>query len=94
MLYLVLAHDGTDPEAPERRRRVRPRHLEELRPLVEDGKVPLGGAILDEQGAMVGSAMLIEAEDLAAAHALVKQDIYTREGVWQGYDIYPFKRAV
>jgi hypothetical protein len=28
MLFVVIAMDGTDPEAPERRRRVRQAHLE------------------------------------------------------------------
>jgi uncharacterized protein len=94
MLYFVVAHDGTDPEAPERRRRVRPEHLEAIKPSVESGTVQLGGAILDDDGGMIGSILLIEAEDEAAARHLIDNDIYSRERVWQKIEIYPFRRAV
>lgn len=94
MLYFVVAHDGTDPEAPERRRRVRPTHLEGIKPAVESGMLQLGGAILDDRGGMIGSVLLVEAESEAAARDFVENDIYSREGVWQKVEIYPFQRAV
>ena len=94
MLYFVLAHDGTDSEAPQRRQRVRNAHLEGLKPAVESGMVQLGGAILDDDGGMVGSVVLIEADSPAAARDFIENDVYRREGVWQTVEIYPFKRAV
>lgn len=94
MQFLVLAHDGTDAEAPARRQRVRPQHLEGIRPLAEGETLILGGALLDEEGGMIGSAMLFEAEDEEAVRALIEGDIYFREGVWQNFQILPFKRAV
>jgi uncharacterized protein len=93
MLYLVIAKDGTDPDAPERRARVREQHLKEVRPLVEAGRVRLGGALLYEER-MIGSALLVEAESEAEVRALLEQDIYSREGVWQDVEVYPFRRAV
>ena len=94
MLYFVVAHDGTDPEAPERRRRVRSAHLERIQPAVESGTVQIGGAILDESGGMIGSVLLVEAESEAAVRDFLDNDIYSREGVWQKVEIYPFRRAV
>jgi hypothetical protein len=94
MLYIVLAHDGTDPEAPARRQRVRATHLEGIRPAVDSGMLQIGGAILDDDGTMIGSALLLEADSLEAARAFIDNDIYSREAVWQRIDIYPFKRAV
>lgn len=94
MQFLVLAHDGTDAEAPERRQRVRPQHLEGTQPLAEGGTLVLGGALLDKDGGMIGSAMLFEVEDEEAVRALVEADIYFREGVWQSFEIRPFKRSV
>ncbi len=93
MLFLVLARDGTDPEAPARRLAVRPAHLDTARSLHESGTLRLGGALLNGGERMVGSAMLIEAEDEAAARALVEQDVYFREGVWTSYEVWPFRQA-
>ncbi len=94
MLYLVLAHDATDPDAPARRAAVRERHLEAVRPLVEAGTLRVGGAFLDDEGTMRGSMMLIEAEDEAALRRLLDDDVYRREGVWERFEIRPFVRAV
>ena len=54
--FPILAHDGSDPEAPARRRAARPAHLEGISPRVERGEIVAGGAILDDDGRMVGSA--------------------------------------
>jgi uncharacterized protein YciI len=94
MTFLVIAKDGTDPDAPARRQRVRQRHLDEIRAAVDAGHVRLGGAILDDAGTMIGSALLLEAPSQEAARELLENDIYFKEGVWQQLHIYPFKRAV
>ena len=94
MLYIALAHDGTDPEAAARRQRVRATHLEGIRPAVDSGMLQLGGAILDDAGTMIGSVLLLEAESADAARDFIDNDIYSREGVWQNVEIYPFQRAV
>jgi len=94
MMFLVIARDGTDPDAPARRQRVREQHLRELEPLVKSGQIGLGGAILDDAGTMIGSALLAEFESREALERYLQSDVYTREGVWQSLQIYPFKRAV
>ena len=94
MTYLVIAKDGTDPDAPSRRQQVREEHLERVQPAVDSGFVQLGGAILNDDGTMIGSAMLLEADSEEEVRAFINKDIYTTGGVWQSYEIYPFKRAV
>lgn len=94
MLYLVIARDGTDEEARARRQAVRERHLEGIKPAVEDGTIQLGGALLNDGGEMIGSALLLEAASREEVEALLKRDIYTQAGVWLSFDIFPFKRAV
>lgn len=94
MLFLVIAKDGTDAEAPARRQRVRERHLEGARTLATNGTLQVGGALLDPEGGMIGSALVLEAKDEAAARQLLEVDVYHREGVWRSYEIYPFRRAV
>ena len=93
-MFLVIIKDGTDPEAPARRQRVRDAHLEAIKPAVANGMVQLGGALLDDEGTMIGSALLVEADSRAALETFLQNDIYTLEGVWQSFEIYPFKRAV
>ena len=93
MLYLVVAKDAQDDQAGGRRQSARPAHLEALTDVVKEGKVKLAGAILDESGAARGSALLIEAEDEAEVRGLLERDIYSRERVWERFEIYPFKQA-
>lgn len=93
MLYLVVAHDGTDAGAQERRKAVRESHLGGAKALFDGGQMLTGGALLDADGAMIGSALILEAESEEAARQIVERDIYTTGGVWVRYDIWPYKKA-
>lgn len=93
MLYLVIAKDALDPEAPQRRQRVRSEHITDLTPLADDGTVKIAGAILTDEGAPVGSAMVMEATSEADLRHLLAGDVYAREGVWSTFEIYPFRQA-
>jgi uncharacterized protein YciI len=93
MLFLVVARDGSDPEASARRAAVRPAHLESAQQLHEAGRLRVAGALLNGGEKAVGSALLLEAQDEAAARALIEEDVYFREGVWSSYDIWPFRQA-
>ncbi|MGH2525239.1 MAG: YciI family protein [Actinomycetota bacterium] len=80
MQFIVIGRDGDDADAPERRDRVRPKHLEFIRPLVDRGQVLLGGAILDDAGTMVGSTILAEFETRAELDDWLRNDPYVTEG--------------
>jgi uncharacterized protein len=60
MQFVIIARDGTDPEARTRRQAIRPAHLEGIRWFVERGNILIGGAILDEVGNMVGSVLVAD----------------------------------
>jgi uncharacterized protein YciI len=94
MQFLVVARDGTDEEAVERRRRVRPEHLASIQPLIVVGHVLIGGAILSEAGDMVGSMLLVEFGDRAELDRWISADPYVTEGVWRQIDVAPFRSAV
>lgn len=94
MHYLVIARDGSAEGTLERRREVRDQHLAEIGPLVTDGTISLGGAILDASGNPMGSAILIEADSEDDVRAILERDVYRTEGVWETFEIYPFRRAV
>ncbi len=57
--------------------------------------VRLGGPFLSEDGGkMVGSMLVIEAADLAAARAWAAGDPYAKAGVFESVDIRPWKAVV
>jgi uncharacterized protein YciI len=92
MQFLVIAHDGTDDGALERRMAVREEHLAHARGLHESGVLAVGGAIL-AGGRMVGSAMVMEADSEESLRELLEADPYRRGGAWHRFQIWPFRRA-
>jgi uncharacterized protein YciI len=94
MRFVVLAYDGDDPDVVARRAETRPRHLEGMQPLVEDGRLLLAGAILGEGGKPVGSVLLFDVEDREAVDDIVMRDPYRGAGVWQRFEIWPFTPAM
>jgi uncharacterized protein YciI len=92
--FVIIARDGTDAGAASRRQEVRPAHLDGIRPLVERGHVPLGGAILDAEGQMVGSVMVVEFPTREDLDAWLSSDPYVTAGVWQEIEVHPYRAAV
>jgi uncharacterized protein YciI len=94
MQFLVIAHDGTDEDALERRRRTRPSHLESIAPLVDTGNVLVGGAILSEGDDMVGSMLLVDFPAREDVDAWLARDPYVTAGVWREIEVHLFRTAV
>ncbi|NMC40650.1 MAG: hypothetical protein GYA43_05680 [Bacteroidales bacterium] len=91
--YLLIARDGKDAGAEERRLNVRPRHLDKIRELKRSGEFLFGGAILDESGIMRGSMILYEVSDRARLDEILKDEPYISGGVWKDIEIVPFRLA-
>ena len=94
MQFLLTAFDGKDSEAPSRRLKVRPGHLEKIRLMKQSGEFVFGGAILDENGNMVGSSVVYEFPDRKALDLYLKHELYVTEGVWKEVEIRPFRQAI
>ena len=94
MQFLVVAKDGTDEGALERRKQTRPTHLESIQPLVDDGTVLVGGAILNDAGDMIGSMLLVDFPDRKDLDAWLAADPYVTGGVWREVEVTPFRSAV
>ncbi len=92
--FFILAYDNTDAEAPDRRRAARPAHLQGIEPMVEKGEIRAGGAILDEAGNMIGSALFAEFPSRAELDAWLAREPYLQRGVWKKIEIRPFRLAV
>ncbi len=93
MQFLLVAFDGTDPEALERRMKVRPAHLAYVATLKRSGQFRFGGAILDDDGLMAGSMIVYEFPDRQALDEYLKSEPYITGDVWRKIDIRPFRLA-
>jgi uncharacterized protein YciI len=93
MQFLLLAYDGKDPGAPERRLKVRQEHLDKISFIKKRGEFLFGGAILDDDDKMIGSMILYECPDRASLDLLLRDEPYITEGVWKTIDIKPFRLA-
>jgi uncharacterized protein YciI len=93
MQFLLTAYDGTDDNAPERRLKVRPEHLEKVEVLRKTGEFLFGGAILDENGQMIGSMIVYEFPDRKALDEWLKDEPYIYGKVWEKINIVPFRLA-
>ena len=94
MQFLVVAHDGADDGAPARRAAVRDAHIDKAKAMAKSGAMICGGALLDEDGAMTGSACIVEFADRAALDAWLSADPYVTGDVWRTIEVTPFRRAV
>lgn len=86
MLFVITAMDINDGGA--LRLATRAAHFEYAR---ETGVIRLGGPFLDAEGGMIGSLIIIEAENLDAAKAWTANDPYAKAGVYAHYDVRPWK---
>ncbi len=92
--WVVIARDGRDAEALERRMTARPAHFARLPGMVDRGELRVGGAMLGDDGGMVGSVALVEFPDRAALDAWLAEEPYMTGGVWRDVEIIPFRIAV
>ena len=75
------------PEGKAIREANRPDHLQWVVGLGDI--VRFGGALFSEDGeTMIGSLLLVECDNLAAAHALAEQDPYAKAGLFERVDIH------
>lgn len=91
--YVIIAQDGRDEEAPERRKAIRPLHLEGARKLKANGQFVIGGATLNEQGGMTGSVMILQFETEEQFKEWYANEPYITQGVWKAIEIKHFRVA-
>ncbi|MFD0792188.1 YciI family protein [Mucilaginibacter litoreus] len=91
--YLITAYDYTDEGAFERRMNVRPHHLDGAKDLKAKGNYVLGGAMLDEEGKMIGSVMILQFESEEQLEAWKQSEPYITQKIWETVDVKPFKVA-
>ncbi len=81
MQYLVTAYDGQN--MLKERMRVRPRHLENIKKVKEYGSIICAGGILDEDGNVVGSVLVMEFRSRELLDRYLDSEPYIAEQVWE-----------
>jgi len=94
MHFVVIAHDGDDSQAPDRRMKARPAHMEGAVRMKENGSMLTGGAILGDGGAMIGSVMVVDFPSRTELDAWLAADPYVTGDVWRRIEVRPFRVAV
>ena len=91
--YLIIAQDGKDDEALDRRKKVRPLHLAGAKKLKENGNFVIGGAMLDDDGNMRGSIMIVQFETKDDFQKWYDNEPYITGRVWKEIEVKPFRVA-
>ena len=94
MQFMIIAYDGKDEEAMNRRMAARPAHIDGAGLLKESGKLIAGGAILDDAGQMIGSTLYVEFDSRAELDSWLEQDPYVTGGIWKDITVQPIRLAV
>jgi uncharacterized protein len=91
MQFMLLAYDGTDTGAPARRLAVREQHIALGDKLVAEGKMLYGTAILDENGNMIGSMLIVEYDSRTELDKWLEIEPYITGDVWRDIQIRPVR---
>ena len=83
MQFIITAHDGEN--MLEKRMAVRPRHLEGMARLGEH--IICAGGLLDDEGKMKGSVLILDFEDRDALDDYLKNEPYVTERVWEKIEV-------
>lgn len=93
MQFLVIAYDGKDAEALNRRLAAREAHIGGAAALKREGKLIAGGAILDAADKMIGSTLYVEFDTRAELDAWLQKDPYVTGDVWRDITVHPIRLA-
>ena len=89
MLFALMAHDK--PGALEIRKDNRDDHLAYID---STRVVSQAGPLLDDDGGMAGSLVILEVADMAAARAWADNDPYAKAGLFERVDLVQWKKVI
>ena len=90
MQFVVKAYDGAN--MLEKRMAVRPRHLEGMRRL--NDHIVCAGGLLDPEGKMKGSVLIVDFPDRAALDEYLASEPYVVERVWERIEVEPMNVVI
>ena len=90
MQFLIRAYDGEGKL--DKRMEVRPRHLEGMKKL--GGHIISAGGLLDDEGRMKGSALIMDFESRKELDDYLACEPYVIEEVWEKIEIEPINVVI
>lgn len=90
MQFMIMAYDGEN--MLDKRMEVRPQHLEGMARL--GNHVVCAGGLLDEEGKLKGSALVVEFDDRAGVDEYLENEPYVKAGVWQKIEVEPMNVVI
>lgn len=93
MQYIVMAYDGNDEKAMDRRLAVREEHLKSVEKRFKAGEHLYGAAMLNDDGKMIGSMMVVEYPSREELDMWLKDEPYVVGDVWRKIEIKTCKVA-
>ena len=91
MQFAIIAFDGTDEQAPARRMQNRAAHIALSDDAVTRGEQVIGAALLDDNGAMRGSVMIVDFPSRQELDAWLAKEPYVLGKVWERIEIHACK---
>ena len=98
MYYAIHAYDA--PDSMNKRRAVRPAHLERLKELKQQQRLLMAGPFFNQdtnnpaQGGIKGSLIIAEFSDLQTAKEWASADPYVTAGVYQTIEVHAFQPVI
>jgi uncharacterized protein YciI len=91
--YAIIANDATDAQALERRTAARTEHLENVKKLKASNNFIKAAAMLNQNGEMCGSIMLMQFENRADFDQYLASEAYVTQNVWGEIKVQEVKVA-
>jgi uncharacterized protein YciI len=88
MQFLVIGLDGTDSEAMNRRLSAREQHIALGDELLASGNMWYGAALLDDDGKMKGSSLMMDFTSEAELQEWLDREPYVTGKVWEKIEIH------
>ena len=87
MLFVI--HSIDRPDSLELRKATRAAHLEYM----AGYEIPVGGPLLDAEGQMCGSCIVLDVPDRAAAQEFMADDPYAKAGLFASATLHEFMKV-
>ena len=87
MQFIVIAYDGTDEKALERRLAVREAHLKSAEEMSESGRWLYAAGILNDDGKMIGSMIVCDFPSREELEQWLKEEPYVVGNVWKKINV-------
>jgi uncharacterized protein len=87
--FAIIAWDG--PNSAELRAAANADHFAHIETIMD--KIAIAGPLKDDEGQNIGSMLVLKAESVDEAEAIMKSDPYFKAGVWARWDVRAFLPA-